>query len=170
MRILFIFWTILLVQLMVININARELVFQKVYPDKTFDRPIGYLNLDGDIYVLEQKGKLCFCQGAKKSIAIDLSKRHGNGNEEGFLSLIPCPEFKKNKKLYAYYSAQNPRRSIVSRFELQNKKLVKEEVILEIDEPYWNHNGGGMAFGPDKMLYIAVGDGGSGGDPKEKQL
>lgn len=98
-------------------------------------------------------------------------------DERGFLSIAFHPKFKENKKLYVFYSA--PRRqkapddwdctSHLSEFVMDpgGKLHVDgwaERVVMEIDKPSFNHNGGRMAFGPDGYLYIGVGDGGDGSD------
>ena len=89
------------------------------------------------------------------------------GSEEGLLGLALDP--KDDRYLYVYYSASNPRRSVVSRFDYyplnQEVNRDSELIILEVGQPYPNHNGGQVAFGPDGFLYIGLGDGGSAGDP-----
>ena len=88
-------------------------------------------------------------------------------SEEGLLGLALDPT--NAAHLYVYYSAADPRRSVVSRFTLAaDRSRVdpdSELVILEVEQPYANHNGGQIAFGPDGYLYIGLGDGGSAGDP-----
>ena len=90
------------------------------------------------------------------------------GWEEGLLGLALSPE--NERHLYIYYSAASPRRSVVSRLEyLPGRNRIFEDselVILEVEQPYANHNGGQLAFGPDGYLYIGLGDGGSAGDPQ----
>ncbi len=90
-------------------------------------------------------------------------------NEEGLLGIALSPGFESDHRLYLYYTTGNPRRSVLSRWLAAGDRLNpgSEEVILEVDEPYANHNGGQLAFGPDGYLYIAVGDGGDQGDPHE---
>jgi glucose/arabinose dehydrogenase len=67
------------------------------------------------------------------------------------------------------YTASNPNRTVISRFKVSSNADVadpsSEQVLLTFEQPYSNHNGGQVSFGPDGYLYIAVGDGGSGGDP-----
>jgi len=91
------------------------------------------------------------------------------GQEEGLLGLAFAPDFATSRRFYLYYTAGNPRRSVISRFTADatgtSADASSERVVLEIGEPFANHNGGAMAFGPDGMLYIGVGDGGSQGDP-----
>jgi glucose/arabinose dehydrogenase len=86
--------------------------------------------------------------------------------EEGLLGLAFAPDYVTSRRFYVYYTASGPRRSIIARFTAGAlADPASERRILEILQPYENHNGGAMAFGPDGMLYIASGDGGSGGDP-----
>ena len=87
------------------------------------------------------------------------------GWEEGLLGLALSPH--NERRLFVHYSAANPRRSVVSRFSFSSSADPDSElVILEVEQPYPNHNGGQLAFGPDGYLYIGLGDGGSGGDPQ----
>lgn len=91
-----------------------------------------------------------------------------DGNEEGLLGLAFDPDFAVNGRFYVYYSAADPRRSVLSRFvvgDAGRADMSSELVLLEIEEPFSNHNGGMITFGPDRMLYVGVGDGGSRGDP-----
>lgn len=94
------------------------------------------------------------------------------GNEEGLLGLEFDRGYESNGHFYLYYSAPDPRRSVLSRFTVEDPPLgeadpASERVLLEIPEPFSNHNGGMIELGPDGYLYIGVGDGGSGGDPME---
>lgn len=97
-----------------------------------------------------------------------------NENEEGFLGLAFHPKFKENGEFFVYYTAkptdENPHLSVISRFRVSKADPNKadtnsEEILLTIKQPYWNHNGGTVVFGPDNYLYIGLGDGGWGGDP-----
>jgi glucose/arabinose dehydrogenase len=93
------------------------------------------------------------------------------GNEEGLLGLAFAPDYRENGYFYVYYSAADPRRSVVSRFSLDQENInvadsQSEVIIMEIAQPFSNHNGGQLAFGPDGYLYIGLGDGGSEGDPQ----
>ena len=126
--------------------------------------------VDGAWYVVEQRGKFWYCVGSEKTaLVMDISERLGTANEEGLLCVVKSPDFDLDQHIYIYYSDKSPRRSVISRFTLKNHRidLKSEEQILVIPEPYGNHNGGQLAFGPDNMLYVGVGDGGSAGDPKK---
>ena len=93
-------------------------------------------------------------------------------NEEGFLGLAFHPKFKDNGEVYVFYTPNSQKlTNIVSRFRVKkdNKNELdpaSEEQLLVISKPFWNHDGGTIAFGPDGYLYITHGDGGSGGDPQ----
>ncbi len=111
-------------------------------------------------------------QPAGATTFLSLSDRvHTSGEEEGLLGLALHPNFSDNGYLFVYYTASNPDRGVLSRFTVdsQNSSVAdpaSELVILEVGQPYTNHNGGSMAFGPDGYLYLGLGDGGSGGDPE----
>lgn len=127
----------------------------------------------GRLVVVEQRGLIrWFRPGEAKSggVLLDLrDKVSTSSNEEGLLSIAFHPAFRKNRTFYLYYSASSPRRSVISRFSAGESPLAAnpagEQVVLEVPQPFGNHNGGQLAFGPDGFLYIGLGDGGSGGDP-----
>jgi uncharacterized repeat protein (TIGR03806 family) len=87
--------------------------------------------------------------------------------EQGLLGMAFHPDFANNGEIYLYYSTDTPNlRSNISRFTFISG-MWQEEIILSIRQPYGNHNGGNIMFGPDDgYLYIGLGDGGSGGDPQ----
>ena len=134
---------------------------------------------DDRLFVSEQAGRvLAFSNDPEVSeadVVLDLRDQvNDSGSEEGLLGLAFDPGFYDNGHLYVYYSASNPRRSVVSRFTMDRDQAgyggaaepQSELVLLEVEQPYRNHNGGQLAFGHDGYLYIGLGDGGSGGDPQ----
>ncbi len=126
----------------------------------------------GTVHVLGADGKLS--EELFFDVRPKLTKLNPGFDERGLLGLALHPQFKENNRLFVYYSA--PKRaeapadwdhtSHVSEFKVAGGKvdLGSERVLLEIDKPYFNHNGGRMAFGPDGYLYIGVGDGGNAND------
>lgn len=91
-------------------------------------------------------------------------------NEEGLLGLAFHPNFAKNGEFFVSYNQRNTHRSIISRFRVSKDDPNKadpnsEEVLLDLEQPYQNHNGGAIEFGKDGYLYIAFGDGGLRNDP-----
>ncbi len=122
--------------------------------------------------VLEKKGRIVIFEKGKagKRILLDISSRVlSAGPEEGLLGMALSPHFNKDKTFYIYFSRSNPRRTVLARVTLkQNPALPNSpqpEEILTIAQPFSNHNGGGLRFGPDGYLYLGTGDGGSAGDP-----
>jgi glucose/arabinose dehydrogenase len=105
-------------------------------------------------------------------VFLDIRDRvNDGGNEEGLLGLAFHPEFAANGRFFVDYTASNPRRTVIAELRVDGGDPVRadpasEAVILDVGQPYANHNGGQIAFGPDGFLYIALGDGGSGGDPQ----
>ena len=141
-----------------------------------FDRMLGFSMIPGasdQAVVLTQEGviwRVSLNGEPAPTVFGDVSGRLINdpANEEGLLGLAFSPSFSTDGRVYLYYSAGDPRRSVLSRFQVDNGSMdvASERVILEIAEPFPNHNGGHLAFGPDGYLYVAVGDGGAGGDPQ----
>lgn len=119
-------------------------------------------------FIAEQGGVIWRVQGAQVTKLIDLSPRVSTRhNEEGLLGLTHAPSFPIDPRLFIYYSARAPRRSVLAELTLSEKLDEVKEIteLLSIPQPYGNHNGGALAFGPDQRLYVALGDGGAGGDP-----
>lgn len=144
----------------------------------TFDRPIALTHPQGSLagttslegaFIAEQGGRIVRVIEGRITELIDMSAdvrtRH---NEEGLLGLAHAPGFPKDPRLFVYYSASQPRRSVIAELALSKDARRVEHVtpLLEIPQPYGNHNGGALLFGPDRHLYVAVGDGGAAGDPQ----
>ena len=129
---------------------------------------------DDHLFAVEQSGRVLAFNNEhdanEAEVFLDIRDRvNDSGSEEGLLGLAFDPQFHENGYFYAYYSASGPRRSVISRFRLTEDggqaDPDRELKIMEIGQPYRNHNGGQLAFGPDGFLYIGLGDGGSAGDP-----
>ncbi|MCO6458873.1 MAG: PQQ-dependent sugar dehydrogenase [Pirellulaceae bacterium] len=94
-------------------------------------------------------------------------------NEEGLLGLALHPKFRENGQFFVYYTTRSaPHTSVVSRFRVSADNPNQadpdsEEELLRIPQPFWNHNGGTLVFGPDGYLYIGLGDGGAANDPQD---
>lgn len=156
--------------------GSFELV--KAFPELEFVRPVDFQHAgDGsnNVYVVEQRGVIHVfdnnAETSSSSVFLDIQSRvNDGGNEEGLLGLAFHPDFESNGYFYVYHSASGPKRSIVARYTTLDSNPLEadpnsQEVIMEFNQPYGNHNGGQISFGPDGYLYIAVGDGGAGGDP-----
>lgn len=153
----------------------HELV--EAYPNLTFDQPLHYTTADdgtNQVFVVERTGKIKVFENEEEAteakVVVDLStKIDFNGQEKGLLGLAFDPEFEENGYFYVNYTTKET--TVISRFttdptNVAEVDLTSEVILLEFPQPYANHNGGHLAFGPDGYLYIATGDGGSGGDPQ----
>ncbi|MCH7481527.1 MAG: PQQ-dependent sugar dehydrogenase [Chloroflexi bacterium] len=151
---------------------------ERAFPEASFDDPI-FLTHAGDgtgrLFVAEQRGVVHVLASteprADRGVFLDITARVSRARrEEGLLGLAFDPDFAANGSFYVYYSASGPRRSVLSRFSTSPERDVgdpaTELVLLEVPQPFSNHNGGMIAFGPDGFLYVGLGDGGSGGDPQ----
>lgn len=126
-------------------------------------------------FILEQSGVIYEfennSQVKDKKLFLDIQdKVNSQGEEEGLLGLAFHPDYKNNGYFYVNYTALNPKRTVIARYTADQTNpdtAVKDSelVILQFLQPFNNHNGGQIAFGPDGFFYIATGDGGSAGDP-----
>ncbi|HEY9113477.1 MAG TPA: PQQ-dependent sugar dehydrogenase, partial [Bacteroidales bacterium] len=140
-------------------------------------RPLCIQNTGDDrLFVLEQAGKIKIIEASgliKETPFLDISSIvNDGGNEQGLLGLAFHPDYTTNGYFYLNYTTSNGSTQ-VSRFSVSenNPDLAdasSEFQILTIAQPYSNHNGGDIHFGPDGYLYIGMGDGGSGGDPQNR--
>lgn len=153
--------------------KIETLKFTQVFENVALEKPVDFQNCGDDrIFVVEQEGRIQVInsQTQESNLFLDISEKvDDNGNEEGLLGLAFHPNFKNNGFFFVNYTATNPDRTVISRFSVANEISANpqsEFVILEIEQPYSNHNGGQIAFGKDGFLYIGMGDGGSAGDPK----
>ena len=127
------------------------------------------------MYVVEQAGRILRLdqnndQVKSGAVFLDMRKSvNSKNNEEGLLSICFDPKYSDNGFVYLYYSAEKPRRCVLSQFRVSDDRKTintdSEKKILEVEQPYSNHNGGTVLFGPDGMLYLSLGDGGAANDP-----
>ncbi|WP_435017288.1 PQQ-dependent sugar dehydrogenase [Tundrisphaera sp. TA3] len=155
------------------------------FPNLTFDRPVALAYpADGSnlLFVVEQhQGKIFSfpnqADTSDKKLFLTLPDKMNKGNEEGLLGLAFHPKYKDNGEFFVYYSAndsekQGERRvSVVSRFKVSKEDprvadpASEQRVWVSAKDPFENHNGGCIAFGPDGYLYISLGDSGAADDP-----
>lgn len=175
-----------------VNPTPGQLDKSLAWPNLAFDRPVYAIGLPdpvapeqpGWMFVVEQDGTLFVFRNdpgvtaGERHVFLDLSAAAGGpvsraSNEEGLLGLCFDPDFVTNGRFYLHYSAASPRRSVIARFTADLPlafppvaQAATQSVILEVAQPFANHNAGMLEFGPDLMLYVSMGDGGSGNDPQ----
>ena len=150
----------------------------KAFPDLLFDNAVDFQNPgDGSdrIFVVEQAGIIKVFQNDPETASyktfLDIRDRVSSGGEMGLLGLAFHPDYSQNGFFYVDYTSENPdRHSVVARYKVSSSnpdsaEKNSEKILLTQEQPFSNHNGGKVAFGPDGYLYISFGDGGSGGDP-----
>jgi uncharacterized membrane protein YgdD (TMEM256/DUF423 family)/glucose/arabinose dehydrogenase len=137
-----------------------------------FDRPLHLTAPAGDprLFVVEQGGTVRIVRG-RDVVArpfLDLSDRLRAGGEQGLLSMAFHPAYRTNGFFFVNYTDRDGD-TRVERFRVSRDPDVADpssaHLVLRVEQPYSNHNGGHVFFGPDGMLYVGMGDGGSGGDP-----
>jgi glucose/arabinose dehydrogenase len=126
----------------------------------------------GRIFVVEQRGQIRIVRDGELAgdPFLNIGDRITSGGERGLLGLAFHPSYPDDPRLFVNYTDLNGD-TVISSFEVgadpDRADAASEVVLLRIDQPYPNHNGGAVAFGPDGYLYISTGDGGSGGDPHD---
>lgn len=135
------------------------------------EAPLGVANAgdgSGRLFVVEQGGTVRTVRDGRLSRKpwLDLSAKTAPGGEQGLLGLAFHPGYARNGRLFVNYT-DLAGDTVVAEYRSRGETVTAERILLEIDQPFSNHNGGGLAFGPDGFLYIATGDGGGGGDPQE---
>jgi hypothetical protein len=127
----------------------------------------------GRLFVLEQAGRIRIVvkQVLISEPFLDITDRVLSGGERGLLGLAFHPNFRENGRLIVNYTRTPDGATVVSEFRVRHageRPSLSERILIVIAQPYSNHNGGMIAFGPDGLLYIGMGDGGSAGDPQNR--
>ena len=158
-----------------------RLATRVAFPNLRFDRPVALAYPDDDsnrLFVVEQHQARIWSfpnqrNTRSKQLFFQLRNPIHRGNEEGLLGLAFHPKFRENQQFFLYYSAnaRGQRRSLVTRLRVSEADPRRADpaserpVWVSAEDPYENHNGGTIAFGPDGFLYITLGDGGAADDP-----
>ena len=126
----------------------------------------------GRLFVVEQAGVIRIVRdgAALDRHFLDLHERIASGGERGLLGLAFHPDYPTDPRLFVDYTDTNGDTTVASfvvdKATPDQADPGSETILLKVAQPFANHNGGAVVFGPDGMLYIALGDGGSGGDPQ----
>jgi len=127
----------------------------------------------GRLFIVERPGRIRILQDGQLLTEpfLDIrSQVESGGQEQGLLGLAFHPRYAENGYFYVNYIDRKDN-TVIARFQASvenpNRADASSEIrLLYVEQPYGNHNGGGLAFGPDGYLYIGLGDGGSAGDPQ----
>lgn len=160
--------------------SGAGVVLHSAFGPLTFDQPVALLQSPSDDarwFVVEKGGTVWSLSETdpvtSASVFIDLSDRvESNSLEAGLLGMAFHPSFPTNGEVFLSYTHRGNGGPLVSRISIFTSPdgggtldPATEAILLSIDQPYPNHNGGNLAFGPDGYLYAGFGDGGAGGDP-----
>ncbi len=174
------------------SLNAQTLPAIKlvpVFPALTGERPVWMSEApdgSGRMFIVYQDGKIMIVKkgsdGGNAREFLNIEDRQPNfDNEDGLMSIAFHPGFNTNHLFYIYYNQKNPAdqhtkpqnypyRSVISEFSVSasdpdKADMGSERILLEVQQPFPNHKGGEVAFGPDGYLYLGLGDGGAADDP-----
>ncbi len=158
---------------------AAALTLEDSFPQVRFSAPVAMIQAPRDpdwFYVVEQAGTVQRFHradpGGTREQVIDIRSRVDYGGEKGLLGMAFHPDYQDNHRLFLSYTGRCDAGglcSFVTEAEFApaaQPVLGAEKILLQIEQPYDNHNGGQIAFGPDGKFYIGFGDGGSAGDPR----
>ncbi len=159
------------------SLNAAAQPFFQLQPFASgLSQPVDIANAgDERLFIVEKRGAIQILDARGNKLAtpfLDIDPQVSAGFEQGLLGLAFHPNYATNGYFYVNYT-NNSGDTRISRFTRNalNPNLAdpaSEQIILSIDQPFDNHNAGDLNFGPDGFLYIAMGDGGSGGDPGDR--
>jgi len=181
----------MLTALLALPLLSSGTALEVAFPEQKYLRPVWFGHVTGTERthaVVEQRGVISFFQINKEGQAsapqvfLDIEELvTTSGNEEGLLALAFHPEFARTEspqrgRFFVYYCTADRDAKVLCEYQATrtaadaNAQWVadpkSERVLLEVPQPWDNHNGGDLAFGPDGMLYLGIGDGGAANDPK----
>jgi len=153
-------------------VTAPAVRLQKL--PQTFTKPVYLTAAPGDasrLFVVEKTGKIVIVQNGARLAKpfLDITSKVSTGGEQGLLSMAFDPQYASNGRFYVDYTNVNGDtrvvRYAVSKGDPNVANAGSARTVLSVHQPYSNHNGGQLQFGPDGRLYVGLGDGGSEGDP-----
>ena len=152
--------------------QGAQTAFRKTVFAQGFDAPVLLTHAPGErraVYVVEQPGRVIRLEDGRRTVFLDVRDEVTYGGEQGLLGLAFDPGYARNRRVYVAFTSDSGRNTVV-RYRANGGTVVESSrtVLLAVPDPYGNHNGGHLAFGPDGLLYTTIGDGGSGGDPEDR--
>lgn len=164
---------------------ARAVPALKLMPVARFERPINVTAVPETdvVLVAEQTGRVLAVEGLgcarvetcpsrlveQGALVIDIRSRVSTGGEQGLLGLAIHPRWPSDDRIFLNYTARDGSTRVEEwHLGAPTAKASRKRELMRIAQPYENHNGGQLLFGPDGLLYIGTGDGGSSGDPEDR--
>ena len=147
--------------------------FRRVAVARGFDAPVLVTHAPGEprlLYVVEQPGRVIRLEpSGRRTAFLSIPGEVQYGGEQGLLGLAFHPRYWTNRLLYVAYTSRAGE-NVVAEYRSNGRTAISStrRILLSVRDPYGNHNGGHLAFGPDGMLYTSIGDGGAGGDPEDR--
>ena len=164
----------LLVLLVPVVAAAQKQALRLVKVASGFESPVLLTAAPGEtnrLYVVGQNGLIYVLDHGKRRAKpfLDVRSLVTAGGEQGLLGLAFHPKYARNRLFYVAYTSADGYNT-VARFRSNGTSAIPSSrtTLLSVKDPYANHNGGNLAFGPDGKLYTSIGDGGSGGDPEDR--
>ena len=167
--------------LLLVSKLQADYAVENAFPNLSFTDPVGIYHAGDDtdlLYILEQPGTIKVFSNDPSTASVQtflnmtsIVDQDPGYTEEGLLGLAFHPNFSENGYFYVNYTDYGPKRNVIARYTVSSTNPDQADtesslVILEVNQPYTNHNGGQLGFGTDGYLYISFGDGGSAGDPQ----
>jgi glucose/arabinose dehydrogenase len=152
--------------------TTAESAFRRAVFARGFDSPVLITYAPGKartLYLVEQSGRVIRLASGRRTVFLDVRRQVEFGGERGLLGLAFHPRYDANRFFYVAYTSSDGR-NVVARYRSNGRTAISasRKILLSVQDPYANHNGGHLAFGPDRMLFTTIGDGGSGGDPQDR--
>jgi glucose/arabinose dehydrogenase len=148
--------------------HVQAAIALKPIISKGLSAPVAFVVAPGQserFYVVEQAGRILIWEKGELLARpfLDIRSKVSYGGEKGLLGLVFHPQFSENGRYFLNYTTEKPQ--LTTLIVERNRQHDNEKILMEFSQPFSNHNGGDLAFDKQGYLYIATGDGGSGGDP-----
>jgi glucose/arabinose dehydrogenase len=152
--------------------SGADSAFRRAVVARGFDSPLQVVSTRSEprrLYVVEQRGTVRVVERGRllPGFYLDVRRLVTAGGEQGLLGLAFDPRYGTNRLLYVNYTDTAGHTRVV-RYRTNGRRALSgtSRLLLRVEQPYSNHNGGNLVFGPDGLLYVGLGDGGAGGDPE----
>jgi glucose/arabinose dehydrogenase len=151
--------------------SAASPSFRSVVVGRGFDSPVLLTDAPGEpkaLYVVEQPGRILRIIGGHRRVFLDIRNEVDFGGERGLLGLAFSLGYRRDHRFFIAYTTTTQNLVVGYRSSRGRAVASTRRLLFSAQDPYSNHNGGNLVFGPDRLLYTSIGDGGSGGDPEDR--